>query len=65
MGSRRTHDERLRLLREVGVPQHRLARLRSPIGLDLTNRGTGPPLSDPSGPIHRTKPPARLTGAAG
>ncbi|MFI1360597.1 XdhC family protein [Streptomyces sp. NPDC020898] len=38
MGSRRTHDERLRLLREQGVPKDRLARLRSPIGLDLGAR---------------------------
>ncbi|MFG2465664.1 XdhC family protein [Streptomyces canus] len=38
MGSRRTHDERLRLLREQGVTEDRLARLRSPIGLDLGAR---------------------------
>ncbi|WP_330264161.1 XdhC/CoxI family protein [Streptomyces griseorubiginosus] len=38
MGSRRTHDERLRRLREVGVTQEQLARLRSPIGLDLGAR---------------------------
>jgi xanthine dehydrogenase accessory factor len=38
MGSRRTHDERLRLLREKGVTEDRLARLRSPIGLDLGAR---------------------------
>lgn len=38
MGSRRTHDERLRLLREAGVARDRLARLRSPIGLDLGAR---------------------------
>ncbi|MER7407166.1 XdhC/CoxI family protein [Streptomyces sp. NPDC000070] len=72
MGSRRTHDERLRLLREAGVPEERLARLRSPIGLDLgartpeetavsitaeiiscANRGTGLPLAQGTGPIHR------------
>lgn len=35
MGSRRTHDERLRLLRAEGVCEEQLARLRSPIGLDL------------------------------
>lgn len=35
MGSRRTHDRRLDLLREAGVPEEHLARLRSPIGLDL------------------------------
>jgi xanthine dehydrogenase accessory factor len=38
MGSRRTHDERLRLLREEGVTADELARLRSPIGLDLGAR---------------------------
>ncbi|MGW1270151.1 XdhC family protein [Streptomyces sp. NPDC002491] len=38
MGSRRTHDERLRLLREEGVGEEQLARLRSPIGLDLGAR---------------------------
>jgi xanthine dehydrogenase accessory factor len=75
MGSRRTHDERQRLLREEGVREEQLARLRSPIGLDLgartpeetavsitaeiiaqTNRGSGLPLSQGSGPIHRTAP---------
>ncbi|MPY57234.1 XdhC family protein, partial [Streptomyces spongiae] len=35
MGSRRTHDHRLALLRETGVPADRLTRLHSPIGLDL------------------------------
>ncbi|MEU1480394.1 XdhC/CoxI family protein [Streptomyces sp. NPDC005760] len=35
MGSRRTHAERVRLLREEGVDDDQLARLRSPIGLDL------------------------------
>ncbi|MFD9429581.1 XdhC family protein [Streptomyces sp. NPDC060002] len=38
MGSRRTHEERLRLLREEDVAEDRLARLRSPIGLDLGAR---------------------------
>ncbi|MBI3686180.1 MAG: XdhC family protein [Actinobacteria bacterium] len=38
MGSRRTHDERLARLREVGVTDPELARLRSPIGLDLGAR---------------------------
>jgi xanthine dehydrogenase accessory factor len=35
MGSRRTHDHRLDALREAGVTEDQLARLRSPIGLDL------------------------------
>ncbi len=74
MGSRRTHDERLRLLREAGVTPQQLDRLRSPIGLDLgaytpeetavsitadiiahTNGGTGLPLTQRTGPIHRTR----------
>ncbi|MFE3032998.1 XdhC family protein [Streptomyces canus] len=38
MGSRRTHGERLRLLREAGVTAAQIARLRSPIGLDLGAR---------------------------
>ncbi len=38
MGSRRTHEERLHLLREEGVTEDRLARLRSPIGLDFGAR---------------------------
>ncbi|WP_432198147.1 XdhC family protein [Streptomyces sp. bgisy027] len=72
MGSRRTHDERLRLLREAGATEEQLASLHSPIGLDLgartpeetavsiaaeiiahTNRSTGRPLSQITGPIHR------------
>lgn len=35
MGSRRTHDDRRQRLREAGVDEVALARLRSPIGLDL------------------------------
>lgn len=38
MGSRRTHDDRLARLREVGLTEAELARLRSPIGLDLGAR---------------------------
>jgi xanthine dehydrogenase accessory factor len=38
MGSRRTHDDRLDRLREGGVPEDALKRLRSPIGLDLGAR---------------------------
>jgi xanthine dehydrogenase accessory factor len=38
MGSRRTHDDRLVRLREVGMTDDELARLRSPIGLDLGAR---------------------------
>ncbi len=35
MGSRRTHEDRLARLREAGVTEEQLARLSSPIGLDL------------------------------
>ena len=38
MGSRRTHEERAEKLRQVGVTPDQLARLFSPIGLDLGAR---------------------------
>jgi len=38
LGSRRTHDERVARLRERGLDDSRLARLSSPIGLDLGAR---------------------------
>ncbi|WP_055531666.1 XdhC family protein [Streptomyces graminilatus] len=38
MGSRRTHEERRRRLAEAGISGAELARLRSPIGLDLGAR---------------------------
>ena len=38
MGSRRTHDDREARLREAGVTDDELARLSSPIGLDLGAR---------------------------
>ncbi|GIL37377.1 XdhC/CoxI family protein [Phycicoccus sp. DTK01] len=38
MGSRRTHEDRLERLREAGVTDDELARLSSPIGLDLGAR---------------------------
>jgi xanthine dehydrogenase accessory factor len=72
MGSRRTHEDRLARLRERGLTEEELARLRSPIGLDLGGRtpeetavsiaaeiiaerwgGTGRPLSQTEGQIHR------------
>jgi xanthine dehydrogenase accessory factor len=38
MGSRRTHEDRLARLREAGMTEDEIARLRSPIGLDLGAR---------------------------
>ncbi|SDI10013.1 xanthine dehydrogenase accessory factor [Actinokineospora alba] len=38
MGSRRTHDDRLAQLRELGLTKAELSRLASPIGLDLGAR---------------------------
>jgi xanthine dehydrogenase accessory factor len=38
MGSRRTHDDRLERLREAGLSPDEIARLSSPIGLDLGAR---------------------------
>jgi xanthine dehydrogenase accessory factor len=79
MGSRRTHEDRLARLRERGVGEEALARLASPIGLDLGARtpeetavsiaaeiiqqrwgGTGRPLRDTDGAIHRHRPDAAV-----
>lgn len=38
MGSRRTHDDRVARLRDAGVPDAALARVMSPIGLDIGAR---------------------------
>ena len=38
MGSRRTHDDRIKRLQEAGLTDDELARLSSPIGLDLGAR---------------------------
>ncbi|MGD9987461.1 XdhC family protein [Pseudonocardia sp.] len=38
MGSRRTHEDRLERLREIGLTEAELARMSSPIGLDLGAR---------------------------
>jgi xanthine dehydrogenase accessory factor len=38
MGSRRTHDDRLKRLRDEGLSDEELARLRSPLGLDIGAR---------------------------
>jgi xanthine dehydrogenase accessory factor len=38
MGSRRTHDDRLARLRELGLTEAELAHLHAPIGLDIGAR---------------------------
>ena len=38
MGSRRTHDDRIKRLAESGLSEAELSRLRSPVGLDLGAR---------------------------
>jgi len=38
MGSRKTHEDRLKRLHEVGLVEEDLIRLRSPIGLDIGSR---------------------------
>ena len=38
MGSRRTHEDRLDRLREIGLSEQELGRLASPIGLDIGAR---------------------------
>ncbi len=35
LGSRKTHEKRLRRLREAGVPEEQLSRMHAPIGLNL------------------------------
>jgi len=38
MGSRKTHEDRLKRLHEAGIDKKELVRLRSPIGLDIGSR---------------------------
>ena len=38
MGSRKTHEDRINRLHEVGVDKEEMTRLRSPIGLDIGSR---------------------------
>src|SRR4051812_49179256 len=66
MGSRRTHLDRNQRLREVGVTELELARLRSPIGLDLgarTPEETAPSIAAEIVASRRGGSGASLTGA--
>ncbi|MGW3746745.1 XdhC family protein [Streptomyces sp. NPDC005146] len=66
MGSCHTHQQRLQLLREAGVSELHLTRLRSPVDLDLrahtviahTHQRPNTPLPRSTGLIHRQKTPA-------
>jgi xanthine dehydrogenase accessory factor len=76
IGSRRTCADRAERLRAAGLTEHELARLRSPVGLDLGGStpeevalsigaeivalrygGSGRPLREGTGPIHRSAEP--------
>ena len=76
IGSRRTCADRAERLRAAGLTEHELARLRSPVGLDLGGAtpeevalsigaeivalrygGSGRPLRETAGPIHRSAEP--------
>ena len=77
MGSRRTHDDRLDRLREAGLTDDELARLSSPIGLDLGARTPEetaisiaaeivvPPLGRHRRPPHRHRRPDPRPGRTG
>jgi len=41
LGSRKTHKDRLKRLKEAGLPNEQLARIHAPIGLPLGGRSTG------------------------
>jgi xanthine dehydrogenase accessory factor len=52
VGSRRTHEDRITRVREVGVSDSEITRIHSPVGLDIG----GQPLAPTSGPIHPGAP---------
>ena len=67
MGTRRTHDDRLERLREEGLTEDELARLRSPIGLDIgarTPEETAVSIAAEivADPLGRHRPPAHRAG---
>jgi len=68
MGSRRTHDDRLKRLRETGLDPAAIARLASPIGLDLgarTPEETAVSIAAEIVAVRWHGTGARLTGTAG
>jgi xanthine dehydrogenase accessory factor len=68
MGSRRTHEDRLARLREAGLTEDELARLASPIGLDIgarTPEETAVSIAAEIVSAHWGGTGARLTGAEG
>jgi xanthine dehydrogenase accessory factor len=68
MGSRRTHDDRLKRLQETGLTDAELARLASPVGLDLgarTPEETAVSIAAEIVALRWGGSGARLTGAAG
>jgi xanthine dehydrogenase accessory factor len=68
MGSRRTHDDRLKRLQETGLTEADLARLSSPVGLDLgarTPEETAVSIAAEIVALRWGGSGARLTGTAG
>ncbi|MFJ6938128.1 XdhC family protein [Streptomyces sp. NPDC101132] len=68
LGSRLTHDHRLARLREEGLPEEALTRLRSPIGLDLgghTAEETALSVAAEIVALRHGAPGTPLTGATG
>lgn len=81
LGSRATAARRVARLRALGVPANQVARIRSPLGLDLGGStpaetavsilaevlaartgGTGRPLRELDGPVHRAAAPTVVAG---
>lgn len=68
MGSRSTHEDRLRRLARAGVSEAQIARLRSPIGLDLGGRTpeeTALSILAETSPMPRTMRPAAASELSG
>ena len=68
MGSRKTHEDRIARLREAGLTDAELARLSSPIGLDIgarTPEETAVSIAAEIVSAHWGGTGSRLTAAAG